>query len=724
MEVLYILSVILLGIAFMIFKKSDENLNFIKWLIIFIVSMLAYNVVIGMILGLLRITSHLWLLSLINVLVAVGLGFKAIKTKDIQKYCVTKYNVVGLLLVLVVFAVMFVKDLYIFSGDITHAAIDSAIHYRAAKHYAENMMIFINVEDPTFFNFNVMQTGAYINDGIFMNVVHNLTGISYEYLYQFFESSVLFLNGLAFYAIVMDKIKTKRGFVGSFVLFVLYMYGYPYNNWIFGFSYLAVGVALIALMVSIVELLFAKENIKKWFVYTLLGIVAFGIIFSYCLFVPVVFAAICIYCFLKGLTNKDEKKYLKIFSKTTLIVFGILIVITIVGIAYLFIPTFFIEGQTDLVSALKINGGYYGEKYRNFVVYIPFALIYFGDILRKIKNKNLKYFDVFSILVVGFLALMYLGMLVGFVSPYYMIKLYSLLWIVILAVATNVVNEHVDKKYFRLDFMLLFVLYAVCAFKFIGLESIVKLYCFIILAFYMVLPELLKEVDFTKIKEAIAKRFKSEKVQNFIKNFKLTMKVSAVTYVVCWGAFVGIWVWIKAGHVIGEVEKHSLPELVSMYYEQNCEYRKLLDLEHNINPDNIELLTFAREELDDMDAVNLALLADGIFNRTWATALLDVDSDEITYNRFIEDCHPFSMEDLIRDEEHKYLIKIVKKDQTKMDEVKTEMERFASDGNIKVLASNEHGFVAEIINRDVKELEVVEEVDEVEDVVENVTENQ
>ena len=136
---------------------------------------------------------------------------------------------------------------------------------------------------------------------------------------------------------------------------------------------------------------------------------------------------------------------------TTLIVFGILIVITIVGIAYLFIPTFFIEGQTDLVSALKINGGYYGEKYRNFVVYIPFALIYFGDILRKIKNKNLKYFDVFSILVVGFLALMYLGMLVGFVSPYYMIKLYSLLWIVILAVATNVVNEHVDKKYFKQD---------------------------------------------------------------------------------------------------------------------------------------------------------------------------------------------------------------------------------------------------------------------------------
>ena len=120
-----------------------------------------------------------------------------------------------------------------------------------------------------------------------------------------------------------------------------------------------------------------------------------------------------------------------------------------------------------------------------------------------------------------------------------------------------------------------------------------------------------------------------------------------------------------------------------------------MDFEHNINTDNLEILTYAREELDDMDAVNLALLADGIFNRTWSTALLDVDSDEITYNKFIEDCHPYPMEDLIKDESHKYLIKIVKKDQTKIDEMKAEMERFTTDGNIKILLSNEHGFVAD-----------------------------
>ena len=79
MEILYILTLIILGISFMMFKKSDEKLNFIKWLIIYIVSLLGYNILIGMTLGLLNITSHIWLLSIINILVSVGLSYKVIR---------------------------------------------------------------------------------------------------------------------------------------------------------------------------------------------------------------------------------------------------------------------------------------------------------------------------------------------------------------------------------------------------------------------------------------------------------------------------------------------------------------------------------------------------------------------------------------------------------------------------------------------------------------------
>ena len=299
MGILYILTIIILGIAFMIFKKSDEKLNFIKWLIIYIVTLYAYNIVIGMVLGLLNITSYIWLLSIINLLVSAGLGYKAIKNKDMQKYFVRKQDIAGIIVALIVFSVMLVKDLYIHKGNVSHMAIDSAVHYRAAKHYSENLKIFINVEDKTLFDFNVMQTGAYINDGIFMNIMHRITGLNHAYLYQIFETLSLFVSGLAFYAIFIDKIKTIRGFILSFILFVLYIYGYPYNSWFYGFSYLSLGIFFAAGLVPVANSLYSEEKVNKVFAISLIGILSFGLIFSYCLFVPAIFASICIYVFLK-----------------------------------------------------------------------------------------------------------------------------------------------------------------------------------------------------------------------------------------------------------------------------------------------------------------------------------------------------------------------------------------------------------------------------------------
>ena len=44
----------------------------------------------------------------------------------------------------------------------------------------------------------------------------------------------MFTGVLALYASIADKIKTKRGAVLSLMLLGLYLYGYPYNSWIFG----------------------------------------------------------------------------------------------------------------------------------------------------------------------------------------------------------------------------------------------------------------------------------------------------------------------------------------------------------------------------------------------------------------------------------------------------------------------------------------------------------
>lgn len=685
MGILYILTLIALGTSFMMFKKTDEKINFIKWLIIYIVSLLGYNILIGMVLGLLNITSHIWLLSIINILVAIGLAYRVIRYREIQKYFVRKIDIVGIVIILAVFAIMFVKDLYIFNGDVSHMAVDSAIHYRAAKHYSENLKIFINVEDKTFFNFNVMQPGAYINDGIFMNIVNGIAHIDHAYIYQAFETMIMFLGGLAFYATFIDKIKTKRGLVASLILFTLYLYGYPYNAWIYGFSYLAVGIAMVAMLLAVVESLYSSEKLNRIFVITLIGILGVGLIFSYCLFVPAIFAAICIYCFLKDLSSSEGKKYLKIFKINTLVVTGVLLVVTAAGIGYLFIPTFFIEGQTNLVSALKIDGAIYSEKYQNFLPYIPFAIIYFAEVINKIRKKELRYMDVFAVCMMGYLALLYLGMIAGKVAPYYMLKTYSIIWIVVFAVTIDIVNQYIDWKVFRIDIIALILLYVILLLKGVSGASVAKVYLFVILSLYMVLPELMKKIDFEKSKNKIVHK---------IKEFKPL--ITGFTYVVIWGVFVCSWVWIKAGHVIGEVEKHALPNLVGIYYIENCENRKLIDLTQNFNSNEIDLVTYARENFEDMTVENTELMTKGYFCRIWATAMLEFSSDTKPYQKVIQDTKNYDLDDAMENRDKKYIVKLVSRDLNDLNEYNEEMEEVKKNSKVEIVYENENGYVAKI----------------------------
>ena len=753
MEILYILSVIIMAVAFMLFKKSDEKLNFIKWLIIFTVSFLGYNIFLGMVLGLLNITSHLWLLSLINVAFSILFAFKAIKKKEIQKYSVTKLDVAGLIIIFLIFGVMLFKDLYIHKGTIAHQAVDSAVHYRAAKHYADNLKIFINVEDKTFFNFNVMQTGAYINDGIFMRVINALTGIEHCYLYQAFETIILFVCGLAFYSCFIDKIKTKRGLLGSLVLLGLYIYGYPYNSWIFGFSYLTVGIAMVTALVPVVEMLYSKENVSRKIVVPLIVILATGLIFSYCLFVPAIFVAICIYCFLKDFTI-EGKTYFKFFKKTTILITSLLLIVTAAGIGYLFIPTFFIEGQTNLVDALKIGGEIYNEKYLNFFAYIPFAIMYAFEFVKKFKNKQLEYSDVFAVIIVGFYALLNIGLAFGLVSDYYMFKIYYILWIVILNVTAELINKYVDEKNIRIDIVLLGLLYAILTFFMVPsylivkifavvmmayffvqgliinrkinwlaiitilalykvlvgapLNSMFKLFMFAFLIFYTVVPGLNRKIDFEKIKEIlfkIADKIKLTRLVNLLEKIinKINLKtfcISGYLYIVIWGLFVCGWVWIKAGHVIGEVEKHSLPNFVGIYYDENCDRRKRIDMRSSFNDGCVEIALWARDNVEDLNADNIMLMVEGYFNRIWATSMLEITSNKIPYQNFVQDPnYNYTVEDAKNDPNMKYITKFVWDEQQRLNAFEEEIKEIREMEDIEILFENENGYVVKIKGR-------------------------
>ena len=621
MGISYILTVILLGVGFIAFKKSEKELNLVKWIAIFIVGILAYNITICMLLGILNIKQNIWLLAIINAVIGGLLLYKPIKHKECQKYKCSKLDIFMIVAILIMCSVMFVKDLYIHKGDVTHVAIDSAIHYRAAKHYSENLELFIYTEDKTFFDFNIMQTGAYINDGILMNVINDITGLDHIYIYQLFASLVLFLGVFALYASIADRIKTKRGAVLSLMLLGLYLYGYPYNSWVFGFSYLNVGITIAALIPAIVDMFFNEENINKTLVTIMTVMVAMGLIFSYCLFVPGVFASICIYLFVMELKSKDSKKYLKIFGKNTLIVTGLLLLVTAFGIGYLFIPSFIIEGQKDLVSALKDDGGIYMEKYREIAIYAPFAILYVVDLIKRLKNKDINYLDFFSIGIVGLFVVFYAAHILGMISLYYMAKLYFILWIVIFALTIDLVNKFIDTKILK-----------------------------------WIIP----------------------------------------IFVIGWTTFVCSWVWIKAGHILGEEEKHALPNYVGIYYIENCERRKAYDMIYNFNEGNIALTRFAREELTDMTADNTVLFTES-FNRTiWAEATLEYTSDKTDFRHILNMTNQFNIKDSVADPDLKYMIKLTSEEDHQIQGCKDALEELEKYPNVEVLLSNENGFVARI----------------------------
>lgn len=688
MEYLYVLTLIILGIGFVLFKKSNEKLSFIKWICIFICGIFAYNITICMILGILHITQDIWLLSIINTIVGILLLYKPIRYHEIQKYKCSKFDIISIIVICILFCVMYVKDLYIFKGDVTHFAIDSAIHYRAAKHYSENLQLFVFIEDKTFFDFNIMQTGAYINDGIFMNIINNLTRIDHIYIYQLFETVTLFLSGLAFYVTFIDKIKTKRGLIGSLLLFALYIYGYPYNSWTYGFSYLSVGILMSTLLLAIVEMVYSSENIKKSVVITMLCLASMGLIFSYCLFVPAVFSSICIYSFVVELKDKENKKHMKIFGKNTLIITGLLLLITLFGIGYLFIPSFIIDGQKDLVSALKEDGGIYPEKYKNFIAYIPFAIIYLVELVKRIKERNYRFLDSFSVCVVGYLGLFYIGMLFGKISPYYMLKIYFIIWIVIFSIAIDILNNDINKKLFRLDAIILVYLFAFLAIKKVSSEVIFRTYLILLLVLFTTLPETIKTINLSKV------RFLPKKLKKTVELSKI--RVSPFVYVLALSYFITGWVWIKSGTILGEEEKHSLMNLVGMYYTENCEYRKAIDVIQNFSSNNIEVTKFARENLKDMTADNTILMTESFYRTTWGIATLEYTGKKLTFRDIINTTNQHNIEDTLENQEIKYIVRLDSNEESKKEECKQWLEQLENEENVDIIYSNQNGFIAKI----------------------------
>lgn len=442
MGIFYCLTVIAMLVTFVIVKKSDKKLNLINWCILSLISYLGFNILICMIFGNLNIKTNLVFLSIINLLVVAGLGFKIYKDKKIQTFEIRKRDFIAVFVSLLIVCYMAVNQYTPLSKTVANASVDACNHYTAATHFADEMIILSKIDNKTGYNLKTMQPGAYINTGILMSVVRSVLPEFKDYVtFKIFEMGILALNILAFYMLVSDKLKTKKNFIVGLVFLVLYAFAYPYTSLLYGFSYLSMSIAFATGLFYLAKI-YDTDDCNLLLKTVLILLMGVGIIFSYCLFVPALFAFICIYVFVKDM-KKDEKKYLKFFSKSTLIITGVLLVLTILAILYLVVPTFIDTDQNKLTDAIGFIGGSYKSLYQDFLFYIPFVVLF---IYKSIKNKELNFQTLALALLVGQTLLCLIGLILGIVSSYYYYKIYYIIWILLLDIAIEIMCDASENK--------------------------------------------------------------------------------------------------------------------------------------------------------------------------------------------------------------------------------------------------------------------------------------
>ena len=180
----YIATVVILFVSFLLVKKSDSKLNFVSMCILSAITYLAYNIAICMVFGSFNITTNLLFLSVTNIIIAILFIVIMVRKKEIQSFEFRIKDFIAMFICLLIVAYISKSQYRTFDLTVANGSVDASMHYSAATNFADNMKILAKIDNQTGYNFKTMQTGAYINDGIFMNVFHSITGLDYPYLYQ------------------------------------------------------------------------------------------------------------------------------------------------------------------------------------------------------------------------------------------------------------------------------------------------------------------------------------------------------------------------------------------------------------------------------------------------------------------------------------------------------------------------------------------------------------
>lgn len=438
MNVIYIASVIMLLIIFILREKTDKQLDMIGFIGISIVLLFCYNTFICYILTFLTIPIKLWLLAMINFIITIIIGIPIFTKKQIQKYTFNKIDILYITLIaIILLIIVYINFGYPF--DVNYISSDPSIHYLVPMRFAEQETLMPNSEnwDMVYGQLTTFKPNSYVNSGLLMKCFcENLDTIECYNVFVGFSIFTLFMIGVVIYCALKKYAKRKEHVFWAFLISSICMLGYPLNSFLYGFEYLTMGLLIVS---AILDLIFYYENqiLKSSYMIAMFGLLNFGLFLSYYMFVPFVYSSLWIYFCIK---NYERTK--KIVTKDLIIVLLVTLILPfILGFAYTLAPdlyaifinksinteTIMDTSSATLNSSFAVNGLIYINLYSNMLLLIPLTIYLF---IKDKGNKN-EYFYLITSFSIMYIAILFVGNLIGKVSVYYMIKNYFALWIIL-----------------------------------------------------------------------------------------------------------------------------------------------------------------------------------------------------------------------------------------------------------------------------------------------------
>lgn len=424
MEIFYVLSVFYLLIMFLLYKKTDKKMCIISAIIYSLGLLFCYNTFVVFLFYMLGINGNVLLFSIINYFIGIVISaIMLLKGKKIQKYFFDKKKLVVFLCLGVI---IFLIGYFRFQGfeAVNFESGDSAIHYRHALEFSKNLSILdrSNTNDEVFGSFVRVMPISYVNCGLLFNIFSNMKTHTVFFIYNVV---CLILSAGIFLVTIMDVFKyKKKDYIYALVFTLFYILAFPFNSFIMGFCYLSLGIMVINLLYLTVFHFKSELDKKSLFKIIVLFLIAFGIFFSYYLFVPAVYLALglyYIYLFKKG---EISFKLMFIYGLVTLVI------PFIIGFSY-FLITLFIDAGIGSVAKLIDLWGY---TYDNITPMYLFLLVtaYFVYDLALNGIKKFDYIKVSIYIVTVFIAIFLILYMIRVSDLYYFYKLFYLYWLLLL----------------------------------------------------------------------------------------------------------------------------------------------------------------------------------------------------------------------------------------------------------------------------------------------------